>query len=363
MQAMLRRISAFVAVIKNWIVGHKKLSILIGVLILLAIGTGIFFLIKNRQAVNRTDSSAESSEQELPKLLPSPLTGVEVTRDLAERPVIGVMIENSPEARPQSGLADAGVVFEAIAEGGITRMLVLYQEDSPENIGPIRSVRPYYVDWAEIFKAALAHVGGSPDGLARAKALLGNSRDLDEFKYGRKVFDRVSFRSAPHNVYSSLARILEAARGAGHNTSNFTSLPRKAAEPSATPNATAITVNFSSKLFQIGWTYDAATNSYARSAGGTAVVDKHTSAVVKANVVVVMKASYTSSGGSGRQAVGTTGSGEAVVFQDGVATTGSWTRSEGSQYLLKNTAGVEIKLNAGRTWFEVIPTSQSVTYQ
>lgn len=361
---MLKKVSAFFYDFKTWYLGHKKVSIPLTVAVVLLLVFVIYwFGFRNSGAVNRTDSASEVEEEQLPKLVPSPLTGVEVSQDLAKRPVIGVMIENSPDARPQSGLADAGVVFEAIAEGGITRFLAIYQEDQPANIGPIRSVRPYYVDWISQFGGALAHVGGSPDGIAKAKSVLGN-KDLDQFRYGTKAFDRVSFRSAPHNVYSSMEKLYRIATEAGHTSSSFTSLARKLPAPSPTPNASTVTVNFSSGSFKVVWTWDAVNNKYSRANAGVAQADKHTGASIKADAIVVCKMVYTSSGGSGRQAVATTGSGEAWIFQDGVVTTGSWNKASGSsQFVLKDSSGAEVSLNPGRTWFEIIPTNQSVTYQ
>jgi hypothetical protein len=104
------------------------------------------------------------------------------------------MIENSPDARPQSGLQDAGVVVEAIAEGGITRFLTLFQESQPQYIGPVRSLRPYYIDFAAPFQAGIAHVGGSPEALSRVRN--GSYRDLDQF-FNSAYFSRISARPAP----------------------------------------------------------------------------------------------------------------------------------------------------------------------
>lgn len=359
---MRERFVKLLAKIKDWVLEHKKLSLLIGLVLAAAIGTGVYFWLRAGDAVNRTDSSSDSEIPEPPKLVPSPLTGVEVTQDLARRPVIGVMIENSTDARPQSGLADAGVVFEAIAEGGITRFIVFYQEDMPKNIGPVRSLRPYYLDWALMFDAAVAHVGGSPEALARARTELGK-RDLDQFRYGTKAFDRVSFRRAPHNVYTDIDRLMAIATEAGHTSSDFTSLERKPKSPSPTPNATSITVNFSSAGYRVGWAYDAAGNVYSRSNGGVAQTDRDTGKPINADVVVVLKSVYRITDSVGHRAITSTGTGEAIIFQDGLVTTGSWNRSPGGQYTFKDTAGASLKLNPGRTWFEVIPTSESVTYQ
>jgi len=109
----------------------------------------------------------------------SKLTGVQVDPAVNQRPTTAVMIENSTAARPQSGLDQAGVVFEAIAEGGITRFEAIYQDSQPAYLGPVRSVRPYYIQWALGFDAAIAHVGGSPEALSDIKTW--NAKDLDQF--------------------------------------------------------------------------------------------------------------------------------------------------------------------------------------
>ena len=107
------------------------------------------------------------------------------------------MIENSPDARPQSGLKAAGVVYEAIAEGGITRFMALYQTSKPELIGPVRSLRMYYLDWFAPYSASIAHVGGSLNALTEARS--GKYRDLDQF-FNSQTYWRASDRYAPHNV-------------------------------------------------------------------------------------------------------------------------------------------------------------------
>jgi hypothetical protein len=203
--------------------------------------------------------------------VPSPLTGVEVKPELANRPVTGVMIENSPDARPQSGLYSAGMVFEAIAEGGITRFLTLFQEDQPDYIGPIRSARPYYLDWVMPFDAGLAHVGGSPDALAQIKQL--GVKDLDQFA-NSSAYYRVSSRYAPHNMYSTMARFDALNQSKGYTTSKFTPYPRKAEERSKTPNATSIDITMSGYYYNDHYDYDANDNSYKRSEGGRPHMDE-----------------------------------------------------------------------------------------
>ena len=98
------------------------------------------------------------------------------------KPVTAIMIENSPDARPHSGLKQAEVVYEAIAEGGITRFLTLFQQHKPQLIGPVRSLRMYYVDWLAPYQASVAHVGGSHASLQEIRN--GKYRDIDQFFNG-----------------------------------------------------------------------------------------------------------------------------------------------------------------------------------
>ena len=125
----------------------------------------------------------------------SHLNGIEVASkaDLS-RPVTAIMIENSPDARPHSGLKQAEVVYEAIAEGGITRFLTLFQQHKPQLIGPVRSLRMYYVDWLAPYQASVAHVGGSHASLQEVRN--GKYRDIDQFFNGSSYW-RANDRRPP----------------------------------------------------------------------------------------------------------------------------------------------------------------------
>ena len=163
-----------------WAKTHRKLSIgLIGLVLIIATGTTAWLMYSNTPITKVNTTKAVNKPKPITKYY-SPLTGNEVP-DLAstEQAVTAIMIENSPDARPQSGLKDAGVVYEAIAEGGITRFLALYQQEKPTLIGPVRSVRIYYVDWLAPYQASVAHIGGSYAALQEVRN--GNYRDIDQF--------------------------------------------------------------------------------------------------------------------------------------------------------------------------------------
>ncbi len=200
-----------------------------------------------------------------PTTVASTLSGLPVSPSLNNQPVTAVMVENSTFARPQSGLDQAGVVFEALAEGGITRFMALYQDTQPNYIGPVRSVRPYYIEWALGFDAAIAHVGGSPDALQDMTTL--NAKDLNEF-YNAGAYERISSRDAPHNVYTSIAQLNQVESKKGYGKSAYAGFLRKKADPAKTPTATSIDVTFSSSDYNAHYDYDVATNTYKRSEGG-----------------------------------------------------------------------------------------------
>ncbi|MBI5357803.1 DUF3048 domain-containing protein [Candidatus Saccharibacteria bacterium] len=146
-------------------------SVIAAVILVFGVG-GIYALKKYLSKPDSTNQSVIVKKDEPPKTTePSRLTGLEIPVETNKRPVTAIQIENSPDARPQAGLRDAGVVFEAIAEGGITRFNAVFLEGQPDYIGPVRSIRPYYIDLFLPFDASIVHAGGSAEGLAKIRAL------------------------------------------------------------------------------------------------------------------------------------------------------------------------------------------------
>jgi len=294
----------------------------------------------------------------------SPLSGVQVDPELAKRPVTAIMIENSPDARPQSGIADAGVIFEAIAEGGITRFITLYQETQPQHIGPVRSLRPYYIDWAAAFDASIVHIGGSPDALAQIRS---GGKDLDQF-FNAGSFWREGSRPAPHNVYTSFEKLDALNKAKGYDSSTFTPWPRKVDQKLATPMAKTIDLAISSANFNVHYDYDPAYNFYRRSEGGgahlaTSSAGDKTGVQIAPKVVVALVVPYRIVDSSGHSGYGVNGSGTVYIFQDGFVVQGTWSKVDrGSQLTFKDTAGEPIELNTGQTWVSVVQDGQ-VHYQ
>lgn len=299
-------------------------------------------------------------EEPKPTTVASTLTGLQVDPSLNKRPVTGVMIENSPEARPQSGLTSAGVVFEAIAEGGITRFLALFQDTQPDYIGPVRSVRPYYLDWLQGFDAPVAHAGGSNDGLAKVKA--DKVKDLDQFA-NAKAYQRVNSRYAPHNLYTSSAKLdaLEAEKG--FTSSTFEGFARKPESKLETPTAKSIDLTISGYYYNPHYDYDAASNSYKRSMQGKPHVDEKSGSQIAPKVVIANIMQYKIIDSVGHSGYNTIGSGASYIFQDGGVTIGTWEKtSSKSQMVFKDKSGAILKLNPGQTWIGAVGDSTGVKY-
>jgi hypothetical protein len=351
--------------LKAWFKGLSKkqrLGLIVAVVVVLAgAGVGLAQLLKKP-----APEPAPVAKKVEPKPAPKPtteasrLTGLEVDPALNKRPVTGVMIENSPEARPQSGLTSAGVVFEAIAEGGITRFLALFQDTQPDYIGPVRSVRPYYLDWVQGFDAPIAHAGGSADGLAKLKR--DKVKDLDQFANG-KYYQRVSSRYAPHNLYTSSAKLdaLEASKG--FTSSTFDGFARKADSKVATPTAKTIDLSISGYYYNPHYAYDAATNTYKRSMQGKPHVDEKTGVQIAPKVVIANIMQFRIIDRDGHSGYNTIGSGKSYIFQDGTVTIGTWEKtSSRAQMVFRDSAGAILKLNAGQTWIAAVSNQSGVKY-
>jgi hypothetical protein len=300
-----------------------------------------------------------------PLTVASTLTGLQVDPAVNKRPVTGVMIENSIFARPQSGLDQAGVVFEAIAEGGITRFLALYQDTSPSYLGPVRSARPYYVQWCQGFDCAYAHVGGSPEALQNIKDW--KVKDLNQF-FGASYFHRIGSRDAPHNVYTSIASLNKFEKAKGFGEPSYTGFVRAEKEGKANVNdevAHSITFQYPGSAYDVRYTYDSDSNSYKRSEGGEShkVVDSKGKATrLTPKVVIGLGMNLTQNGKySVYRAVG---KGEAYIFQNGTVIKANWNKASAKQQIVfTDDNGDPIKLNPGQTWISALGSLSLASYK
>ncbi|MBI4995128.1 DUF3048 domain-containing protein [Candidatus Peregrinibacteria bacterium] len=286
--------------------------------------------------------------------------------------LIAVMIENHTDARPQSGLSKASIVYDAPVEANYTRFMAIYPADAAvEQIGPVRSARPYYLDWVlEYGEPMYMHCGGSPDALNKIKEY--GIFDVNEFYFG-KNFWRSPSRLAPHNVYTSselwdkavvdyndygslitghdewwIFDTLAPARNATHNVAGGPE------HLSTSAQANDIVVFFLSPNYDVEWKYDSSTEKYERWQAGA----EHCEAdgtLITADTVIVQHVKTKVLDEIGRISMETIGSGVAEVYYDGVEITGTWKKIDRtSRTRFYNELGEEIKLKAGKIWVEVI---------
>lgn len=294
-----------------------------------------------------------------PEIDRDPLDGAPVDGEL-DRQVYAVVIDNIDAARPQAGIADARLVIEAPVEGGITRLLAFFTDgEEIGRIGPVRSARPYFQDWAEEHDAVYAHVGGSPEALERLRAA--DIRDLNQYFWGA-YFWRDKGKSAPHNVYTSTALIARAVdemdvrSGEGPLRGRFG--PLDAGQPAAPSDRMAI--DLPGTGYDIEWVFDPESATYARRQGNRDFTDENGS-VVHANTVVVHFTTVRVVDDVGRRQIRTEGSGRAIVMRDGRAIEGEW-RRDGAAPARYTASSGPILLEPGVTWMEVVPEETPVTY-
>ncbi|HWE63895.1 MAG TPA: DUF3048 domain-containing protein, partial [Chloroflexota bacterium] len=307
-----------------------------------------------------------------------PLSGLPSRRALADRRPVAVVLDNiAPDARPQTGLNRASLVFETLAEGGITRLMAVYLERDAPIVGPVRSARIYFNAWAAGLKAIYAHAGGNNDALYQlGTGHLGGVANADGLNLSVAPnandvpFWRSADRIAPHNFYTSTyaLRAYMAQIGGSPYGSFGIALPHRVPDPYFHRSAVAwIDVGFSSYDYNVHWTYDRATNAYLRSVGGVPSVDAISHRQTAASNVVVLFTTVTPDPDPYTPLsidVHTQGSGRALYFRDGHLVIGRWHKhSILAPLQLLDPHGKPQPFNPGQTWIEVVPAGAPVTYQ
>jgi len=309
-----------------------------------------------------TSSTTTTTLPPEPDTDPNPLTGVGVSPDVADRQPISVVIDNHPDARPQSGISRADLVVEVVAEGGITRFMAIFLAGETDIVGPVRSAREYFAEISHTFDAAIAHVGGSPSGYDTIRNL--GVDDLDQMSAGN-YFWRDRSRRAPHNAYSSTADLRRLMDQRNYTLDKILT-PFKFKDDADNENfgtASEIRVEFSRSSYNVIWTHDPETNTYARNMGGVSHMDTAFGEQVTAKNIMVMFTTVDTFDAKGRVHIGLDGTGNALVFRDGDVIEGTWHRNSDSQPIeFKDTSGNTIPLNRGNSWLEITETGNSVDY-
>ena len=284
------------------------------------------------------------------------LTGLPIEEESTVRP-LAVMINNAPAARPQSGLTEADVIYEVLAEGGITRLVAIFQSNNTDiAIGPIRSIRPYLIDIGDSYSGILVHAGGSP----AAYGILQKQKkaDMDEIGNAGSYFWRESSRKAPHNLYSSVQKLREGADKLGYSIE--TELPlmtfREPEEVVIGDEAKKIDVQFLLQSYKVTYEYDEESKLYNRFMNDEAHIDLNTNEQLKAANVVVLGADHKVLDDVGRLSVDLTTGGDALLFQRGKVLEGRWIHKADDiiRFVVDNE---EIPLFPGTTYYNIVPNT------
>ncbi len=388
----------------------KKTAIIIGV-ILYFISTAASFAFFNSESNVITGGVSTSNYQSPvsgdgttvadtgePATEECPINGQLLPKSFKEkwekRRPMGIMVENSKAARPQSGINSADITYEAVAEGGITRFLNIFYCQDAKYVGPVRSARIYFIRMLQEYGEypLYAHVGGAnKEGIADA---LGEIKRLDWFAYNDmdplygmsfpyfwRDYERLPNRDTEHTVYTNTEKLWDFAatkrsltdvdeEGTAWNSS-FTNWKFKD-DASDSNRGTVGKISFGfwdqfASDYSVTWSYDKKSNKYTRENGGEAHLDKNTGKSLEAKNLVIILAdeSVVNDGYEAGQHLfyDILGTGKGYLFQDGKATKINWDKEDGyTRMKFTDSSGKEVEFTRGKIFIEILPSENKVTY-
>lgn len=304
--------------------------------------------------VTEPEEPEEPEEPVLPNVYP--LTGERTDQPVNNR-TVAVMVNNHPNARPQTGLSQADIVFEILAEGNITRFMALFQSEQPEEVGPVRSARPYYFNTADDYGALYIHHGAATfieDMLANGAADYINGSYYDDDGH---LFKRADFRVAPHNSYLQFDAVYEVAEEKGYETTmDYEPLPFLEEEEIPNINGSmASEVSFNYTSTPVRYVYDSETESYLRYNGEAQTVELDTEESIQLDNVFIMETEHQVIDDKGRREVDLLSGGNAYLLQKGEVQKIQWENQDGKIVPTRN--GEPVGFVPGKTWINVIPNS------
>lgn len=371
---------------------QKILASAVAALLLYGISAGISFLVFSQLGggkngfLSPTGLQGETSPQFAGGDVVCPLSGAKYPGSQAEkwnsRRPLGIMIDNIVEARPQSGLSRADIIYEAVAEGGITRFMPIFFCQDAGDVTPVRSARTHYIMWLSEYDGLYAHVGGAGNDptvnqkvRARGQIIDWKIKDLDQFNVGFPTYWRGTDRFAPHNVHTTTEKLWAKAKDKGWGAvdsetgKKWDETFRKwvfKEEPGSSerPASSSATVNFwaNQPNYAVTWKYDPAKNAYLRFHKDQAHIDPLTQEQITAKNVVVQF--VPEQGGLDKHAhifYKLEGKGEALIFQDGRVIKATWQKpSRTARTVYQDGQGTEIKFNPGLIFIQTVPQGANV---
>lgn len=325
----------------------------------------------------RGDSSAALAKGK-PKPAKCPLTGEKAPSGLpSNRPVLAIKVDNATKARPQVGLDTADIIYEELAEGGITRFLALFHCREASSVGPVRSARQVDPDiLIEYRPVLLGYSGANKDVLKKIRSTSGVV-DLQYATHGDS-YERVRGRPAPHDIFTSTGTLRALSETTGAPRSGFvfkeptekaakSPSPAKSVSPVAEPAGKAVSFSFGGSTVT-RYAYDSATGEYRRFVGGSPFLLENKSQVHARNVLVlkvkISQGQTRDAAGNYSPEMSVVGSGEAIVLAGGRASTVTWVRDSLSEHTrLVDAKNKPVSLRPGNTWIHLLGSDRPVTIE
>lgn len=291
-----------------------------------------------------------------------PLTGMETNAPIDNR-IVSVMVNNHTKARPQSGLAEADIVFEILAEGPITRFLALYHSNFPDVVGPVRSAREYYFTLAQGYDALYVYHGAADfinDMIVQRGVDFLNGSIYDNDGY---LFKRESFRVAPHNSYLQLGTVYDVANKKGYETTtNYETLPFLSDEEVSNLSGDAakhIEIVYSDNPMEIvEFEFVETTGKYLRYNDREQTVELDSGNPIQVDNVFIVETHHEVIDAQNRRYIDLESGGNAYLIQKGVVQYLEWENQDGRIIPVKD--GEVVEFAPGQTWINVIPTNPGI---
>lgn len=344
----------------------KEMKVLVAILIITIIAAVVLFVLRSigintqSEQVAGTPVGNVQAEEVKPKEIIDIFQGT-------DRP-IAVMIDNHKDAWPQAGLNKAYCVYEIIVEGGESRLMALFKGVDLDEIGPVRSSRHYFLDYALENDAIYVHYGWSPQAESDISKL--DVNNINGITESSSDFKRVKTKSAPHNVLTSTESILKIAEKKGYSTtSEATSVLHyvdKEVELESELLANTVTIPYS-QLHTVSYKYDAETKRYVRYARGKVQTDYSTKEnITTKNIIITFAENYTlkDSENKGRQGLKNIGTMDGYYITNGKAIKIKCQKdSRTAKTIYKDLEGNIIDVNDGNTFINICPLDANVTFE
>lgn len=289
-----------------------------------------------------------------------PLTG-KGSETKTDGRAVAVMINNHPLARPQSGLNKADIVYEILAEGDITRFLAVFQSEKPQNMGPVRSARDYYVELAKGLNALYIAHGYS----AKAQKMLegGYVDNLNGMVYDGTLFQRASFRKAPHNSYITFENVLKGAKQKNYsmdkNPPAFKFLSKEDSKKITGNEANSVTISYSSShISDSTLEFDATLGKYKRFSNGEQTIDLETKEPILLDNIFIVETTHRVIDSSGHKEINLKSGGKGYLVQMGKVNEVEWKYVDGRIVPVQNDE--EVPFVQGHTWVNVVSTDPGI---